>query len=449
MKQISLLKIYELGLLAVIFLIVLHAPISVAVGHFLPDLSLVVKAWKEVLLAILAVITIVLVAKQKLWHKVLGNPFIALALFFIDIHLILAVVMQGDTRSVAAGLMIDLRFIVMFMLMYVLVLLNPDVIRRVLKMIAAGAAVVLGFGMLQILVLPDDVLGSIGYSRDTIMPFLTVDTNPDYVRINSTLRGPNPVGALMVVYGSLAFAYLLINRRKISSNQLIVVVAGLLSAAAVLFASYSRSAYLAAIAAVGVVFVATSRISRGVVLSVLGLGVTAAIAGVLLVQTSWFSNVILHENPESTVEAKSNSDHLSSLLNGGQRVLAQPLGAGVGSTGSASLYDGDSANDTVIENTYLFIAHESGWFGLAIFLGLFGLIIVRLWQRRKGNWLVIGVLGGGVGLAVIGLLLPVWVDDTIAIIWWGLAGMAIASISGIIEGGNATETRKQKTTRAA
>jgi hypothetical protein len=28
---------------------------------------------------------------------------------------------------------------------------------------------------------------------------------------------------------------------------------------------------------------------------------------------------------------------------------------------------------------------------------------------------------------MIGLLLPVWADDTVAIIWWGLAGLALAS----------------------
>jgi hypothetical protein len=33
-------------------------------------------------------------------------------------------------------------------------------------------------------------------------------------------------------------------------------------------------------------------------------------------------------------------------------------------------------------------------------------------------------LASGIGLALIGLLLPVWVDDTVSIVWWGLAAIA-------------------------
>lgn len=449
MKQISLLKVYELGLLTVLFLIVLHAPISVGIGHFFPDLNLLIKAWKEILLALLAVVGALLITKQKLWRKALNSPFVTLSVLFIDIHLLLALIMQGDSQSVVAGLMIDLRFVVMFLLMYILVLLNPGAVKRAVKVIVAGAFIVIGFGLLQILLLPDDALKAIGYSRDTIAPFLTVDTNHDFIRINSTLRGPNPLGALMVVYGSLAVAYVLLNRRKLSPRQLGGLGAGVIGSMAVLFASYSRSAYLAAVAAVVAVFALSRRINKRIILLAGSIGIAVAITGFFIAQTSWFSNVILHENPESKVEAKSNEDHALSLVDGGKRVASQPFGAGIGSTGSASLYDGDSSNDTTIENTYLFVAHESGWFGLAVFVVLFGLIIVVLWRHHKNNWLVIGVLGSGIGLAMIGLLLPVWVDDTVSLIWWGLAGVAIASISGIMKGGDAKGTRKQKTTRAA
>lgn len=449
MKQISLLKVYEWGLLAVMFLIVLHAPISVGVGHFFPDLSLVAKAWKEIVLAVLSVIGVVLVTRQKRWREILNSPFVTLSILFIDIHLLLALIMRGDTQSIVAGLMIDLRFIVMFLLMYVLVLMNPAVVKRVVKVIAAGAAVVIGFGLLQILVLPDDVLKGIGYSNDTIVPFMTVDTNHDFIRINSTLRGPNPLGALMVIYGSLAIAYAALNRRNLQPKLAAGIVGGLIGSVAVLFSSYSRSAYLAAIAAFAGVFAFSRKISVKAILLITVAGLVVAVTSFFIAQTSWFSNVILHENPESMVKAKSNEDHVLSVVDGGKRVASQPFGAGIGSTGSASLYDGDTSNDTTIENAYLFVAHESGWFGLAVFLVLFGLIMVRLWRHRKGNWLIVGIFSGGIGMAIIGLLLPVWVDDTVAIIWWGLAGMAIASISSIMKSGNAKGTRKQKTTRTA
>ena len=103
--------------------------------------------------------------------------------------------------------------------------------------------------------------------------------------------------------------------------------------------------------------------------------------------------------------------------------MAQPLGAGIGSTGSASLYDDDEGG-VIIENQYLYIAHETGWLGLALFVAIFGLIMVRLWRARD-DWLALGAFASGVGMALIGLLLPVWADDTVAIVWWALAATAL------------------------
>ena len=57
---------------------------------------------------------------------------------------------------------------------------------------------------------------------------------------------------------------------------------------------------------------------------------------------------------------------------------------------------------------------------------LFVEVMRRLWQRRVGA-LALGTFAAGCGLAVIGLLLPVWTDDTTSIVWWGLAAVAIAT----------------------
>ena len=104
-------------------------------------------------------------------------------------------------------------------------------------------------------------------------------------------------------------------------------------------------------------------------------------------------------------------------------MIAQPLGAGVGSTGSASLY---TDTPRIIENQYLFVAHETGWLGLLVFVAIFIAVLLRLWRERH-DWISLGVFASGIGLALIGALQPVWVDDTVSIIWWGLAGLAIAS----------------------
>ena len=426
MKRISLGAVYEAGLLAVLFLIVLHAPMTVWLGTILPDQQTAIKAWKEILLAGLAVIVLVLITKQRAWQTILHSPVILLGIAYIDLHLLMTLIIGGEKTALVAGLMIDLRFVAMLMLMYILILLRPWALARVLKTVAAGAVVVLGFGLLQLTILPDDVLSSIGYSKEaTIAPYITIDTNPDYVRINSTLRGPNPVGALAVVYLALAVAYLARRYATASARRRALAIGAILGSVAVIFATYSRSAYLAAIAVVGVTMLLAKRINKR--LLVIGSIAAVWVAGLLLLtaQSDWFSNVILHENPQSSVQSKSNDGHLDSLVVGWNRMVSEPFGRGVGSTGSASLYDKDSGNDIIIENNYLFIAHETGWLGLLLFGALFGYVMWRLWQLRA-RWYALGLFSSGIGLALIGLLLPVWTDDTVALIWWGLAGAVLA-----------------------
>lgn len=421
MKRTWLLNGYRWGLLAVLLGIVLHAPFSVAVGHVAPPFAELAKVWKELLLTVLSLVALALVTRQNLWRQVLSDRVIQLSLGLIAVHLLLVPFAGGDLRSIVAGLMIDLRFIVIFILMYVLLLIQPDARRSLLRVTATGAVIVLGFGLLQVTVLPDDALVSLGYSRTTITPYTTIDSNPDYVRINSTLRGPNPLGALAVVYMALALAYALRRYATASvrnkSSSVVVMVASV----AVLFATYSRSAYLAAVAAGLVVAAGAVKLSKRFVLLV-GAGMFIVAVGLLAVSsTDWYSNVILHEDPDSTVRTKSNQQHVASLADGLARVAQEPFGVGIGSTGSASLRDDDPSNDVIIENQYFFVAHESGWLGLGIFAALYGLVLVCLWKRRS-DWVALGVLAGGVGLGLIGLLLPVWADDTIGIVWWGLAG---------------------------
>lgn len=431
MKRVSLTGVYEWGLLAVLALIVLHAPLSVWLGTVFPDAEFAVKAWKELILGLLAIAACVLVARRKAWTELSRDWTLRLAATFVAIHLVLVPLMGGDVQSIVAGLMIDLRFVAMFVLAYVAARLIPGFTTRAVRVVAAGAVVAIGFGLLQITVLPDGILRSIGYSSDSITPFTTIDKNPDFVRINSTLRGPNPLGAMMVIYGALTAAYVVYRVSKQDQRRRLVGILSLAGSVAVLFASYSRSAYVAFGAAIAIVVLAAVRLSRRMVLAGVASLLVLAAGLAVVSNTDWYSNVILHEDPESTVVAKSNDEHVQSLATGAYRFATQPLGAGVGSTGSASLYDADTSNDTIIENYYFFVAHESGWLGFGVFIALFVLVMTGLWRQRR-DWVAIGLFGSGVGLALIGVLLPVWADETVALTWWALVGAVLANISGII-----------------
>jgi len=417
-------KLY-VGILLVIFGgIVLHAPLSVGFGALFPNFNLEIKAWKEVLMAANSVVAVILLYQKKQF-KLLREPIIVAIGAYIALHLLLLISFNNGLTASVSGLFIDLRYLLFFVLVYLAIKMWPDCRNCFVKVGLIGSLIVVIFAFLQVFVLPKDILKYIGYNLNTIAPFMTVDQNMDFIRINSTLRGPNPLGAYIVIVLSAVLAFVLNmkfkNDKKITVILSILVVCGLIA----LWFSYSRSALLAF--AVSVIIVLVISLYRKLSLkqgAVIG-GLLVTIVGILGILTAsgnhFISNVLLHSNPNGDTSINSNEGHVNSLKSGFSLMIRQPFGAGVGSTGSASL-SGDKP--LIIENQYLFIAHEAGWLGLILFLSIYSLVVVKLWKKRT-DWLALGVLAGGVGLAIIGLMLPVWVDDMVSIIWWGLAAVII------------------------
>jgi len=411
------------GLLLVVFGgIVLHAPLSIGFGALLPDSAVLIKTWKEILLIIATLLGAVILTRRKQWG-IVRQPIVLLIGVYALLHILLLPLFWGGVATALAGLIIDLRYLLFFVLIYGAMQLYPGLRRVFIGVFTGGALVVVTFALLQVFVLPPDILSYIGYNETTIMPYLTVDQNIDYIRINSTLRGPNPLGAYAVIVLSLLLAYWIKGKHTQFKRPMFIVTILGVGGLVALWASYSRSALLAGIAAIALVVLLTvgRRLSKWTWISI---WVTLfALGGIFIAarDTEFVSNVVLHENREEGGEVNSNDGHIDSLVDGVARVVRQPLGSGIGSTGSASLY-GD--NPVIIENQYLFTAHESGWIGIVLFLMISFKVLARLWKQRN-DWLSLGVLASGIGMLLIGLLLPVWVDDTVAIIWWGLAAIAI------------------------
>lgn len=423
MKLHILEKLSLVTLLVIFGGVVFHAPISVGLGVIFPDYALLIKSWKEILLLALIPMVCIIVTKRRMWSKLAGDWIFHFMAAYTALHIILLPVFyQGITASFA-GLAIDLRYILFFGLTYCLVKAIPTSRRLFVCVGVVGAAVVVGFATLQ-LFLPPDILTHIGYSKETIAPYLTVDKNPDYIRVNSTLRGPNPLGAYAGMASALLAAVALRTQKWRQDNKLVVGGAVLAICSGIaLWVSYSRSAWLAATISLIVVFATTIMRQLSRKTWIISSAVLFALVGALVFgrNSSFISNVLLHENPNGGSAVSSNDGHAQSLQDGLNRFVHQPFGAGIGSTGSASLH---GTEPVIIENQYLFIAHETGWLGLALFLAIFTFILHRLWQRRT-DWLALGVFASGLGLAFIGLLLPVWADDTVSIVWWGLAAIAL------------------------
>lgn len=423
-KKVSILDALFVGILLVIFGgIVLHAPFSVGLSALFPQHELFIKSWKEVLLGVALLLSVVILTLRKQW-AIIQTKVVYLIALFAALNLLLIPAFYTGTEATIAGLLINLRFFLFFVLVYVAVRLYPQAYRLFLVTFIAGALVVTVFAILQITVLPNDFLKYLGYNESTIMPYLTVDQNINYVRINSTLRGPNPLGVYAVVVLSIVLVAWLRGPRKLTRKE--EIIGGILMAGSViaLWASYARSAALAALAAVAIVLLVLygRRVSKTLWVAI-GMAALVLVGSIVaLRETPFVSQVILHEDPNEGNNVNSNEGHAASLADGTRRMVQQPLGMGVGSTGSASLL---SDSPVIIENQYLFVAHENGWVGLTLFLMITYYVLANLWKRRM-NWLALGVFASGIGLTIAGMFLPVWADDAVSIVWWGLAAIALA-----------------------
>ena len=426
MKDRVLLKFIATILTVVLGGIVLHAPISVFLESRFPDIELVAKSWKEILLGVVVVAETVLLTRRKMWRQVLDDLVIKLIAAYAALHVVLAVLIGGGAVSLMAGLVIDLRYVLIFALIWVLLRVAPEFRRWLLGAFVVGAVVVVGFGFLQ-LFLPNDVLKHIGYSQQTIAPYLTVDDNDDYVRINSTMRGPNPLGAYMVMIVAVLAGVATRRYNILSGKQWLAGSLFGLFSLVVLWVTYSRSTVIGAFIAVAAVVLLGMRIPKKYIASVV-VALFIAVVGLFSARDNAFvANVVFHDDPTTGAVVTSDDARIDSVTDGVKRMLAQPLGGGVGSTGSASILGEETV---VIENQYLFIAHESGWLGLGLFLAIFGLVMQRLYIYRK-SILSLATFASGAGLAVIGLMQPVWIDDAVSLVWWALAAIALAGATGV------------------
>lgn len=428
--------------------VVFHAPLSVWLGTFFPTEQLLVKSWKEILIGVALIITVLQIHRHHLWRRLGDDWIVRLLVAYGILHLLLLPLFWQGIMPSIAGLMIDLRFIAFFVVLYCALHIYPGWRRPLLVGALMAAVISLLFVVLQVTILPHDILKYIGYDKyTTIAPYMTVDQNYDYVRVNGTLRGPNPLGAYGVIILAIALGLRTMAVARLRTLHrfaplMVSVLAGM--AAVAIWFSYSRSALVVGVAVIGCIFgAALWRHSPRKALIVAG---TTIFMLAVLVISQWntpvVQNILLHENANSSSAVSSNDEHVKSLELGWARMLLQPFGAGVGSTGSASLM---GEKPIIIENQYLFVAHETGWIGLILFSWLFGLVLVRLYARRR-EYVAFGTFVSGIGLALIGILLPVWVDDTVSIVWWGFAAIALMSPRVKKKRSRHERSFKQKTT---
>lgn len=432
MKSLESQKLHHrFGLALVVLLLVLapfHAFLTVfaakVFGHYT-----VWRLWPEVLLLLSAMVSAVLLWKDVALRRViLKSRLTWLVLAYVGWLVIMAIwsyLRHHVTKTALAdGLIVDARLPLFFLAAQIVLARNDWVARNWRKVLIWPAAVVVVVGLLQIFVLPYGFLQHFGYGPATIMPYETVDQKLAYVRVQSTLRGANPLGAYLVVVLAGLAGIGFIKRKPWAKAAMVLAGIG---TGIVLTFTYSRSAYIGAVLALAAVTwwaITNKRFKRLAAMSAVIVVVAGAVSLLALRHNDRFQNTFFHTDSHSTSVQSSNDARGSALKTGAHDVLLEPLGRGPGTAGPASAHNTGQPT-RISENYFLQIGQEVGWIGLALFIGVYALLAFHLWQRRSEPLPRI-LLASLVGLTVINLLSHAWTDETIAILWWTLAGAAVA-----------------------
>ncbi len=423
--SVTLDRIATALVMTVLSLVPFHAFITVwastLIGHYTA-----LRVWDDALLLLLFAVACAWLARdRKLWYWFTHSLLVRLIFAYCILTLLLGFVAiaKGEVtrKALAYGVLVNLRYLVWFLAVLLTAQRSAFLRSNWKRLILYPAAVVVVFAVLQYTVLPHNFLAHFGYNAATnIAPIETINHNASYIRVQSFLRGANPLGAYLVVVLAAVSALQAWGRRR-----WLGVVCGALTLL-VLYATGSRSAWIgAALAVSAVTWLRVRSLRARLVLGGAAVAVVVLAAGAfsLLRNNVNVQNEILHTQPNS-VAITSNGAHASATRQGLKDVLRQPLGDGPGTAGPASVYNaGHSAR--IAENYYIQIAQETGWVGLFLLLTIFVLVSLELYDKVSESQLALALLASFVGLAFIALLSHSWTDDTLAYVWWGFAGIAL------------------------
>ena len=424
-------KVLRAGLAAIMVIAPFYAPLSVWIASHAQHFDFW-KIWKEFALTLLGIIMLsFLITHHKFVRRVLHNRLVIIILAYTLLMLAYAVydllAERVGTEAVIYGLVVDLRPVAIFGVAFLTFAIAA---RRKLagfpwrKLVLIPAAIVIIFGLLQMFVLPKDILTHIGYGEGTISPYQTIDNQSDIVRVQSFLRGANPLGAYLIFIITLLVVMYLSDRKRrvwwgVFTTGAVVLMVG----------TYSRSAQLGLILSLlALVFIYKQRfVRRHLIVAGTVAAALLAVGAVAVVKNNYIAeNFIFHTSDRSSSSLSSNSERLAAMERGAKEIIKKPLGTGVGSAGPASARN-ELGEVRIAENYYIQIGQEIGIVGMLLFIAFNIMVAIELWRRRSHQVAKV-LLASLIGITFVNMLSHAWTDDTLAYIWWTLAGFALAPL---------------------
>ncbi|MDB5183161.1 MAG: rane protein of unknown function [Candidatus Saccharibacteria bacterium] len=418
-------RIIGVGSSIILVLLPFHALFTTFFASHFAHFDLI-RIWKEILLLGLCIVAIIILFKDlTLLKKSIKNRVVQAGILYLTAIAIATIygLLVGNVNRNAAiyGFIIDTRYV---LFLGVVSLAAHRYRFHWEKLVFIPAILVIIFSILQMTILPKEFLAHFGYGRNTIPLFETIDGKQSFFRVQSTLRGPNAFGAYMMLICTLLFAEVIKTRKK----RIYVYITSAASLIA-LYGSYSRGAWIGLMVSL-VCFSLWSiqdptkkkQVYIVTALAVLFVGIVT----VSLRNNDIAQNMLFHTNEKSTSLQSSNEQHSSALKSGVKDIYNTPLGKGVGSAGPASLRN--TKMSRIAENYFLQIGQEAGLIGLGLFMLFIAMLGKSLWDKHT-EVLPRAVLAILVGTIFINMLTHAWADDTLAYVFFGMAGIAIVGTS--------------------
>ncbi len=425
MKSWNSSKIANALVAVVLTLVPFHAFLTVwastIFGHFLW-----LRLWDELILSLaLGISAYWLITSRKTRNQLKYSKLFLLIASYIGLTFLVGLfaLSQNGVSQKALGyaLIVNLRFFIWFLCVWLIAARSPWLQKNWRPLFFAPLAAVVIFAILQFFVLPHNFLAHFGYGKNTFVPYITINQDSPTIRVQSFLRGTNPLGAYLVV----AFG-LLVSQLHFSKKDwpLWLLLAGSILALAF---SFSRSGWIgvfvATVVAVSMRLGEKNRIAKFALAALAAVVIIGSLA-LAFRNSAWLQDSVLHVNKHSTAIQTSNEGHLMSLNQSLSVIYHHPQGNGPGTAGQASWYNKDSQVRNT-ESYFLQITEEVGLIGLILFMAILLLVGYELWLN-KSNELSLGLLAALTGLLFVAIFSYAWNDDTLAYVWWGLAGIALA-----------------------
>lgn len=407
----------------------MYMPFHVFLSQSLSEATGGLNEWKigkDIFTGLLAIATIALVWRARKTNATY-RWLVGLGLAYFLLHIVLWAAHPHIYRTSALlGVLYNNRVIAYAAIGLGVNLLWPQKIslRFWLRLSVALGTIVALLGVVQYF-LPSDTLSHTGYSLARgVRPAFFIDNNPHFVRIMSTLRDPNSLGAYLLVPMTILFVAFLRERMRMRR----LFIAGLFGLQAVaLGLSFSRSAWLAIV--VALVLAVWFEYRTWLVRQAKRFW-PLLVAVVLLMGAGAYSqrhnplvkHYIIHSTGKPQSAYDSDGFHLVYAERGLRGIAHNPLGHGPGTAGLASIQN--PKGSFLTENYYIQIGYEVGVIGLAIFVAI-NILLYRALARRGSVGTVL--LATFWAYALTNMLLHIWSNEAVAAQWWLLAGFAIGS----------------------